>query len=281
MVNCRHGYHADVIAQALGYRGYRADYRETLMFTFSDLEDRIAIVTGGATGIGEAFVRAFVEQSAIVHFCDINKDAGRQLADELGEQAVFTPLDVTREDEVRAWIQAAGAVNGQIYALVNNVAHDQRIPFDDVSMDDWDRLIAVNLRAAFVCIQEAVKFMGGNKGGSIINLGSCAFHTGQPNHLSVYISAKGGQLGVTRELARELGPRNIRVNLLSPGWTMTDRQLRDHVTDETQQFLKEVQCLGEPLMPAEIANVALFLASDASRAITGQNILADKGWAHH
>ncbi len=251
------------------------------MLTFSDLKDRIVIVTGGATGIGEAFVRAFVEQSAIVHFCDIDEDAGRQLADELGERAVFTPLDVTGEDEVRAWIQAAGAVNGRIHTLVNNVAHDQRIPFDDVGMDDWDRLIAVNLRAAFVCTQEAVKFMGGNKGGSIINLGSCAFHIGQPNHLSVYISAKGGQLGVTRELARELGPRNIRVNLLSPGWTMTDRQLRDYVTDETRQFLKEVQCLSEPLMPAEIANVALFLASDASRAITGQNILADKGWAHH
>jgi len=251
------------------------------MLTLSDLKDRIVIVTGGATGIGEALVRAFVEQSAIVHFCDVNKDAGRRLADEFRGKAVFTPVDVTREDEARAWIQAAGAVNGQIFVLVNNVAFDQRIPFDDVTTDDWDRLMAVNLRAAFICIQEAVKFMGGDKGGSIINLGSCAFHTGKPDHLSVYISAKGGQLGMTRELARELGPRNIRVNLLSPGWTMTVRQLRDHVTDETRQFLKEVQCLGEPLMPAEIANVALFLASDASRAITGQNILADKGWAHH
>ncbi len=251
------------------------------MPTFSDLKDRIVLVTGGATGIGEAFVRVFVQQSAIVHFCDINEDAGRQLADELAGKAVFTLADVTREDELRAWIQAAGAVNGQIYALLNNVAFDQRIPFDDVTTDDWDRLIAVNLRAAFISIQEAVKFMGGNKGVSIINLGSCAFHTGQPDHLSVYITAKGGQLGMTRELARELGPRSIRVNLLSPGWTMTDRQLRDHVTDETQQFLKEVQCLGEPLMPAEIANVAMFLASNASRAITGQNLLADKGWAHH
>jgi len=251
------------------------------MFTFSDLKGRIVIVTGGATGIGEAFVRAFVEQSAVVHFCDVNTEAGRRLADELGERAVFAPVDVTREDDLRAWIQAAGAVNGRIYALVNNVAFDQRIPFDDVSMDDWDRLMAVNLRAAFICVQEVVKFMGDGKGGSIINLGSCAFHTGQPDHLSVYISAKGGQLGMTRELARELGPRNIRVNLLSPGWTMTDRQLRDYVTEETQQFLKQVQCLGEPLLPAEIANVAMFLASNASRAITGQNILADKGWAHH
>ncbi len=251
------------------------------MLTFSDLQDRIVIVTGGATGIGEALVRAFVEQAAMVHFCDINQDAGRRLAGELGQRAVFAHLDVTREDEVRAWIQAAGGVKRQIYVLVNNVAQDQRIPFDDVSTDDFDRLMAVNLRAAFICIQEAVKFMGGDKGGSIVNLGSCAFHTGQPNHLSVYISAKGGQLGMTRELARELGPRNIRVNLLSPGWTMTARQLRDHVTDETRQFLKEVQCLGEPLMPVEIARVALFLASDASRAITGQNLLADKGWAHH
>src|SRR6185295_4359244 len=138
-------------------------------------------------------------------------------------------------------------------------------------------LFATNLRAYFLMAREAAPHMA--KGGSIINLASITFHTA-PAAMSAYVATKGGVMGFTRSLARELGPRGIRVNTLSPGWTMTERQLKQFVTPEVKRRIRRSQCMPDLLRPEEIAEVALFLASNASSAVTGQEILADRGWAH-
>lgn len=245
--------------------------------TYSDLKGKIAIVTGGAQGIGAAIVEAFVQNEMIVHFGDIDDARGAALAARLGPAAHYNHADVTQEPQVADWVKRLGAKHGTLDVLVNNAASDPRIRLENLSTREWDELLALNLRSHFLLARESLPFL--HAGSSIINLGSVTYHVGYAE-LSGYIASKGGIVGLTRGLARELGPRGVRVNCLAPGWTMTERQLRDHVTPETQEWVKGVQCLPELLQPEEIAHVALFLASHASSAITGQIILADKGWAH-
>jgi NAD(P)-dependent dehydrogenase (short-subunit alcohol dehydrogenase family) len=139
-----------------------------------------------------------------------------------------------------------------------------------------DLLFGINLRPLLLASREVVPHM---KKGSIVNFSSITFHIA-PAKMSAYVATKGGVIGATRSLARELGPRGIRVNTVSPGWIMTERQLREFVDAKTKRLIKTSQCVPELLQPGDIAEVALFLASDASRAITGQEILADRGWAH-
>ena len=146
-----------------------------------------------------------------------------------------------------------------------------------MSVEEWDNLFARNLRAYFLTASGAVPWMPAWS--SIINFASITFHTG-PVNMTAYVATKGGILGFTRSLARELGPQRIRANVISPGWIMTERQLRDYVTPAAKRLIKSSQCIPEFIQPEEIASVALFLASEASRAITGQEILADRGWAH-
>jgi NAD(P)-dependent dehydrogenase (short-subunit alcohol dehydrogenase family) len=146
-----------------------------------------------------------------------------------------------------------------------------------MSVKAWDDLFATNLRACFLTAREAAPHM--TAGSSIINFSSITFHTA-PAAMTAYVATKGGALAFTRSLARELGPRGIRVNTLSPGWIMTDRQLKQFVTPAVKKLIRASQCVPDLLQPEDIAEVALFLASNASRAITGQEILADRGWAH-
>ncbi|HMJ92226.1 MAG TPA: SDR family oxidoreductase, partial [Candidatus Acidoferrum sp.] len=138
-------------------------------------------------------------------------------------------------------------------------------------------LIATNLRAPGLLARECVPLM--QRGASIINLASITFYN-SPAQMSTYVATKGGIIGFTRSLARELGPRRIRVNTVSPGWIMTERQLRMYITPAVKKMIKRSQSIPDLNVPEEIAEVILFLASDASRAITGQEILVDRGWAH-
>lgn len=239
---------------------------------YEDLKSAAVVITGGANGIGAAMVRAFTAQGAEVFFCDVDSKAGMALAKETGAQ--FKRVDLRREAEVKRWI---GGVGKGIRVLVNNAARDPRIDLSGMSVEDWDDLFATNIRAYFLMARECAPRM--RKGASIINFSSITFHVG-PAAMSAYVATKAGAIGFTRSLARELGPRGIRVNTISPGWIMTERQMRMYVTPAVKRLIRRSQCLPDRILPEEIAGVALFLASEASSAITGQEILADRGWAH-
>ena len=235
----------------------------------------MVLITGGANGIGAATVTAFCEQDARVFFCDLDVTAGKAHAKRAG--AIFARVDLRDEGQIARWIDSIAKRTGHIDVLVNNAASDPRIPLDKLSAKRWDDLFAINLRSTFLCSREAAPHMGG--GASIINLASITWHLA-PATMSAYVATKGGILGFTRALARELGSRRIRVNAVSPGWIMTERQLRQYVTPKVKRLIRASQSVPDLIQPEEIATVILFLASDASAAITGQEILADRGWAH-
>jgi len=248
------------------------------MFTYTDLQGARVLVTGGANGIGSAIVRAFHAQSAHVFFCDTDAEAGRSLADDLGGRASFTRVDLTREAQIVRWVKQVARGGAPVHALINNAARDPRISLSSMSAKQWDDLFATNLRACFLLARETAPHMPDGRG-AIINLASITFHIA-PAAMTAYVATKGGVMGFTRSLARELGPRGIRVNTVSPGWIMTERQLKQFVTPAVKRQIRSSQCVPVLLQPEDIAEVVLFLASDASRAITGQEILADRGWAH-
>ena len=246
--------------------------------TYEDLNEQCVLITGGATGIGEALVRAFAGQHAHVYFCDIQAEAGEALASELGSKVQFSEVDLTKEAQVVSWIQGVSQKHPYIKALVNNAAQDTRVSLQDTTMEKWDQLTAVNLRAAYLCTQQASPHMKG-RDASIINFGSVTFQLGEAG-LSAYVTAKGAIVAMTRSHARELGPDLIRVNTLSPGWVMTEKQLRMYVNEGVKQRIFRDQCIPQLIDPHEIAEVALFLASNVSSAITGQNIAVNRGWTH-
>ena len=242
------------------------------------LENKTAIVTGAAHGIGQAIAELFAEEGAQVFIADIDAKAGKSLSAELGQGAFFSKVDLRQEKQVRAWVKSVGKSRGQIDVLINNAAADPRMPLEAMTAKGWDDLFALNLRAYFLTSQAAVPYM--RRGGeSIVNLASIVFHQG-PARLSAYVATKSGIIGLTRSLARELGPRRIRVNVVSPGWVMTERQVRQYVTPDAKKTILRSQCIPDLLQPDELAQVILFLASDASTALTGQELLADRGWYH-
>lgn len=242
---------------------------------YPDLQDRVVLITGGANGIGAATVRAFRQQQAAVFFCDMDARAGDVLAREAG--ASFRQVDLRHENHIVEWLRNIVRERKHVDVLVNNAACDPRIPLPRLTAKQWDNLFAINLRAAFLCSREAAPRM--RPGSAIINLASITWHIA-PAEMAAYVATKGGMLGLTRSLARELGPRRIRVNAVSPGWIMTERQLREYVTPAVKRLIKRSQAVPDLLQPRDIAEVILFLASAASSAITGQEVLADRGWAH-
>jgi len=248
------------------------------MPAYADLSNTVVVVTGGANGIGAAIVRAFHAQGACVHFCDRDDKAGEGLVKELGERVAFSRVDLTREAEVVRWVKQIAKGGKPMRVLVNNAARDPRMSLQSMSAKDWDDLFATNLRAYFLMAREVAPHLPDGTG-AIINLASITFHLA-PTEMSAYVATKGGVMGFTRSLARELGPRGIRVNTVSPGWIMTERQLKEFVTPAVKRTIRRSQCVPELLQPEDIAEVVLFLGSEASRAVTGQEILADRGWMH-
>lgn len=240
--------------------------------SYQDLNDRTVLITGGANGIGAAMVRLFAAQGCDVRFCDVDAAAGSHLANTVS-RTMFAQVDLRDPGQIAGWIESTDS----IAVLVNNAALDPRIPLSDLSVEAWDDLLAINLRAHMLTVQAALPRF--QSPASVINFSSVTFHLGPPD-MAAYVASKGGILALTRSLARELGPRGIRVNTISPGWVMTERQQRDYVTDEVRAMLRARQCQPAFLEPEEIARVALFLASTASSALTGQELLADRGWFH-
>ena len=249
--------------------------------SYPRLAGRRAFVTGGASGIGAAIVEAFARQGAAVAFVDIAEDAGKALADRLAAEGLPRPwlrrCDVTDiADLQRAMAEAAQAL-GDFHVLVNNVASDDRHSMQEVTPAYWDQRVAINQRAAFFAIQAAVPGMQRLGGGSIINLGSTGWQAKSGGY-AVYATAKSSVNGLTRGLARELGTQRIRINVVSPGWVMTERQIEMWLDEAGEADLARNQCLPDKIWPEDVAAMVLFLASDQARAVTAQEFIVDAGW---
>ena len=256
---------------------------EAVPTKYSSIAGQSVFITGGATGIGATLVESFVHQGAKVTFIDLDADSGEALAQQLREQLSeqsgttirFERVDVTDVAALKQSINDAVAAQGAIDVLVNNVANDTRHSPDDVTEASWRSCMAVNLDAAFFATQTAVASMAGETG-SVINLSSINALLGPPE-MPGYVAAKAGIIGLTKALARDYGERGIRVNAVLPGWVVTQRQLDTWLTPEAEAAWSEQVALKGRLMPQDVANLVLFLASADSRMITGQSFTVDAG----
>ena len=247
---------------------------------YPDLAGKPVLITGGASGIGEAIVRRFAAQKSKVGFLDIKDAEGEALASELrdtGAEVSYAHADITDIAALRAAIAALRDQLGPFAVLVNNAAHDERHKTEDVTPELWDDRVAVNLRHQFFAAQAVLPDMKQAGAGSIINFGSVSWMVGQGG-MAAYTACKSAVLGLTRSLARDFGPDNIRVNAIAPGWIMTPRQKQFWLTPEGREELMQRQCLKRELVPDEIARVVLFLASDEASACTNQHYVVDGGW---
>lgn len=253
---------------------------ESMLGRYPSLAGKPVLISGGATGIGEALVRAFASQDAKVGFFDIAEKEGSALAAELsdaGATVAFRRCDITDIDAYRAAIAEIEALHGPTLALVNNAANDTRHDWRDVTPDYFDARIAVNMRHAFFAIQAVAPGMIAAGSGSIVNFGSIGWMTSTGGY-PVYATSKASIHGMTRSFARDLGKHGIRVNTLVPGWVMTQRQLDLWIDDAANAEIDRAQCLSGRVMPDDIARMALFLAADDSRMCTAQNFVVDGGW---
>jgi D-xylose 1-dehydrogenase len=244
---------------------------------YPSLAGKVALVTGGASGIGGALVRAFADQGAKVGLLDFDRDAGTALAASLGAAARFEAADLRDLDALPQAIARIRAALGPIDILVNNAARDDRHSIAEVTPAYWRERFATNLDHQFFATQAVCSEMAARGGGAIVNMGSISWLASDDN-FAAYKTAKSAVVGLTRALARELGPKRIRVNSVMPGWIMTERQIELWLTPEGEQELLRRQCLKRKLVPDDIARVVLFLASDEASAVTAQSWIVDGGW---
>lgn len=242
--------------------------------TYPSLSGASVIVTGGASGIGETIVRAFVEQGAKVGFLDLDAKAGARLASEVG--ARFEHCDLRDIAALQACVAALNEANGAATVLINNAARDDRHDWREVTPDYWDERMQTNLRHMFFAIQAVAPDMARSGGGSIINMGSNSWWEAADG-FPAYATAKSAVHGLTRTMARELGPDDIRVNTVVPGWIMTERQKELWVTPEAIEKHLENQCLKTLIAPEHVARMVLFLASEDAAMCTANNYMVEAG----
>ena len=247
---------------------------------YPSLRDRVVFITGGASGIGAAHVAHFAAQGARVAFVDIQAAPARALAAELASAGhpppLFIECDLLDIPALQRAIARVGDELGDISVLVNNAAHDQRHAWQDVTVEYWEDRLAVNLRHQFFAIQAAAAMMIRAGGGSVVNFGSISWHLGQGG-MPAYTTSKAGVEGLSRSFARDLGPHDIRVNTVIPGWIMTERQRSLWLTPEGEQATLEAQCLKHLLQPDDVTRLVLWLAADDSRMCTAQCWTVDAG----
>ena len=247
---------------------------------YPSLRDRVVFVTGGGSGIGAEEVTQFAAQGAKVAFVDIADEPARALVARLRDAGHPAPLylhcDLRDIPALQAAIAEAAQRLGPISVLVNNAANDQRHKWEDVTPEYWDERMATNLRHQFFAIQATAPIMRTAGGGSIVNFGSVSWHNMQGG-MPAYTTAKAGVEGLTRGMARDLGADGIRVNTVIPGWIMTERQVSLWLTREAEADLMRMQCLKQKLVPADVARLVLWLASDDSRMCSGQLWVVDGG----
>ena len=234
------------------------------------------MVTGGTSGLGQHLAAALAVLGADVFFCGTSAERGEAAERAIGPRGHFVRCDVRDPAAAAAFVQHAGQFAGRIDYLVNNAAVDPRIEFDKATVADFDRMIQTNLRPCFVVSQAALPWLEKGGGKAIVNVSTTNYMLGL-SPFTLYNAAKSGIIGFTRSLARELGPRRIRVNTISPGWIMTGRQLREHVTEDDKRQLLRDQALPFLLTEEHVTPVTLFLLSKAAGGITGQNIVVDGG----
>jgi NAD(P)-dependent dehydrogenase (short-subunit alcohol dehydrogenase family) len=248
---------------------------------YTSLAGRVVLITGGASGIGAAFVRAFAAQQARVAFLDLDVEAGealvRDVTGECGSAPLFLPCDLMDIAALRVATEKVHTALGDAAVLVNNAANDRRQVLAEVTPDEFDWMVNVNLRHIVFAAQAVVPQMQARGGGSIINMSSVAWIRGAPG-LPVYAATKAAIVGFTNSLARMVGSDRIRVNAIAPGMVITERQRRLWYPDEQKITEGRArQAIPDAVTPEDIASLALFLASDESQRITRQCFQVDGG----
>jgi NAD(P)-dependent dehydrogenase (short-subunit alcohol dehydrogenase family) len=247
------------------------------------LDGRIAIVTGGARGIGRATVERLAAEGAQVTFCDLEAAAGERTAHELaaaGLGATFTPADVTREDQVEALVAAVASRHGTVDVLVNNAGVNAYFDAATMTQAEWDSVFAVDLKGAWLCAKHVLVHMRRGRRGSIVNIASIHAQLTMPG-MFPYAAAKAGLVGLTRSLALDCARDNIRVNAVLPGWTRT-RLVEEWFAMQpdpagAERRILDVHPMGRIASPAEIASIVAFVASDDASAMTGASVSVDGG----
>lgn len=246
--------------------------------TFHDLDGKSVYITGGGSGIGAALTDGFLAQGAHVAF--IGRSDATAFADEMAEKhgraPVFFQGDITDTAYLQETIQATSELHGGLDILVSNAANDARHTIAEVTPEKWDDLQAINLKAYFFAAQAAAALMQPHGAGSIINFSSISYMMGNGGY-PAYTAANGAITALTRSLARDLGPHGLRVNALAPGWVLTEKQREKWATPEGLAAHLDRQCLKTHLVPQDVVDAVLFLASDSSRMMTGQCMVVDGG----
>jgi len=247
---------------------------------YPGLAGKTVFITGGGSGIGAAITTGFAGQKAKPAFVDIaeapSRDLVAQLKRETGVEPLYIPCDIRDIGALQAAIERTRAELGDIAVLVNNAANDDRHSVEQVTPEYWDDRMAINLRPSFFAAQAVLPQMKRLGGGSIINFGSISWMATQGN-FPAYATAKAAAHGLTRTLARDFGPFGIRVNCVVPGWVMTERQRRLWLTPELDEARAKAQCLPAQVDPEDLADMVLFLASDASAKCSARDFYVDGG----
>ena len=250
---------------------------------YPSLQNKVVVITGGASGIGENIVEHFIMQKSRVAFLDIEEKLGNDLVNKLDNKynlkATFIKCNLKNINEIRKSVQLIREQIGPIYTLVNNAANDERHDLDSVTPEYWDDRMSINLKHYFFTTQAVYKDMKKIGSGTIINIGSFSWMLAQGG-MPGYTTAKSAIMGLTRTLARDLGEYNIRVNCVVPGWIVTERQKKMWLTPEIEKKQLERQCIKRMLKPDDISKAVLFFASDQSSGCTAQNYVVDGGIVH-
>jgi len=249
--------------------------------SYPSLRGRSVFITGGGSGIGGCMTEAFARQGSRVAFVDYAESPSQELIQKIEKAGLPRPwyrkTDVTDVAALQTAIRDAAGALGDFHVLINNVASDDRHSLMEVTPAYYDARIAVNQRPAFFAIQAVVPGMKKLGGGSIINFGSNSYGA-KGRNMPVYTTAKSSVIGLTRGLAAELGEHRIRVNVITPGWIMTQRQIEKWLTPEGELEIQRNQVLPDKVRPEDVAPMALFLASDDARACSAQEYIVDAGW---
>ena len=253
-----------------------------------DLTDRAVIITGGGGGIGKVYAQAFADTGAKVLIADIAGDDGAAVAETIrqaGGTAHAITTDISLVDDVEKMAAEAASHFGRIDALINNASMMsvlERKPWTEIDVDEWDKVMAVSLRGMFISCRAVYPQMKKQNYGKIVNISSSRFWSGSPNRLH-YSTSKGGVIGLTRSLSREVGDDNITVNAVTPGFTESDTQIASSNTQYLQSRAAQAQsrAFKRAQIPEDLVGTVMFLASDASNFMTGQTLNVDGGDSMH